>query len=116
MNEGACPINSRPPTTAIHNQACLSLEEICTDEATASDYMRQVRAARTIVLPLAIAIIAVALAIDVLYSTVPLGVDFHTYEAAAQVGLRQGWVHIYDQALVADEQRRLVPDQLTQAF
>jgi len=49
-------------------------------------------------------------------SSVPIGVDFHTYEAAAQVGLHQGWTRIYDQALVAAEQRRLVPDQLTQPF
>lgn len=53
---------------------------------------------------------------DMWNSKVPLGVDFHTYEAAAQVGLHQGWTRIYDQALVVTEQRRLVPDQLTQAF
>jgi hypothetical protein len=63
-----------------------------------------------------LALIVLALAIDVLNSGVPTGVDFHTYEAAAQVGLQQGWGHIYDQALVADQQKRLVPDQLTQAF
>ena len=63
-----------------------------------------------------LALIVLALAIDVLTSSVPTGVDFHTYEAAAKVGLEQGWARIYDQALVADQQRRLVPDQLTQAF
>jgi alpha-1,2-mannosyltransferase len=47
---------------------------------------------------------------------VALGIDFHTYEAAAQVGLQQGWAHIYDQPLVAAEQTRLVPDLWTQPF
>jgi len=64
---------------------------------------------RRIVAPLVLLLVFIALAIDVLISSVPLGVDFHTYEAAAQVGLNQGWTRIYDQALVAAEQRRLVP-------
>jgi Glycosyltransferase family 87 len=73
-------------------------------------------AVRRIAAPLILALVLIALAIDVWNSPVPLGVDFHTYEAAAQVGLHQGWTLIYDQALVAAEQRRLVPDQLTQPF
>jgi hypothetical protein len=73
-------------------------------------------AVRRIAAPLVLALVFIALAIDVLISSVPLGVDFHTYEAAGQVGLHQGWTRIYDQALVAAEQRRLVPDQLTQPF
>jgi hypothetical protein len=73
-------------------------------------------AARRITAPLVLALVLIALAIDVWNSSVPIGVDFHTYEAAAQVGLHQGWTRIYDQALVAAEQRRLVPDQLTQPF
>jgi hypothetical protein len=75
-----------------------------------------VTAARRAGPPLFLALIVLAVAIDVLTSSVPTGVDFHTYEAAAQVGLQRGWAHIYDQELVADQQRRLVPDQLTQAF
>jgi len=71
---------------------------------------------RRIAAPLILALVLIALAIDVWNSPVPLGVDFHTYEAAAQVGLHRGWTLIYDQALVAAEQRRLVPDQLTQPF
>ena len=71
---------------------------------------------RRIAAPLVLALVLIALAIDVLISSVPLGVDFHTYEAAAHVGLDQGWTRIYDQALVAAQQRRLVPDQLTQPF
>ena len=45
-----------------------------------------------------------------------IGIDFHTYLAAANVGLRQGWSHIYDQALVAAEQTRLVPADPAQPF
>jgi hypothetical protein len=75
-----------------------------------------VAAVRRIAAPLVFALVLIALAIDVWNSPVPLGVDFHTYEAAAQVGLHQGWTRIYDQALVVAEQRRLVPDQLTQPF
>lgn len=66
--------------------------------------------------PLVLALVLIAFAIDVWNNPVPLGVDFHTYEAAAQVGLHEGWTRIYDQPLVAAEQRRLVPDQLTQPF
>ena len=73
-------------------------------------------AVRRIAAPLILALVLIALAIDVWNSPVPLGVDFHTYDAAAQVGLQQGWTRIYDQGLVAAEQRRLVPDQLTQPF
>ncbi|HEX9099461.1 MAG TPA: glycosyltransferase family 87 protein [Candidatus Dormibacteraeota bacterium] len=71
---------------------------------------------RRIVASIVLGLTFIALAIDVSISSVPLGVDFHTYEAAAQVGLNQGWMRIYDQALVAAEQERLVPDQLTQPF
>src|ERR1035437_3090535 len=46
----------------------------------------------------------------------PIGIDFHTYEAAARVGLQQGWSHIYDQAPVAVEQKLLVPDEVAQPF
>jgi arabinofuranan 3-O-arabinosyltransferase len=45
-----------------------------------------------------------------------LGVDFHTYLAAALVGLQHGWFEIYDQGLVRAAQGRLVPNQFTQPF
>ena len=44
------------------------------------------------------------------------GVDFHTYMAAALVGLQHGWVEIYDQGLVRSVQGQLVPNQFTQPF
>ena len=44
------------------------------------------------------------------------GVDFHTYLAAALVGLQHGWFEIYDQGLVRSVQGRLVPNQFTQPF
>jgi hypothetical protein len=63
-----------------------------------------VTAVRRFLLPSALAIVAVALALDLWNPTEPIGIDFHTYEAAARVGLHDGWAHIYDQALVAAEQ------------
>jgi hypothetical protein len=45
-----------------------------------------------------------------------IGIDFHTYLAAATVGLQQGWSHIYDQRLVALTQKQLVPSLWTQPF
>jgi hypothetical protein len=61
-------------------------------------------------------IVLIALAIDFWRRPEPIGIDFHTYEAAARVGLQHGWAHLYDQALVAAEQRRLVLDQYSQPF
>jgi alpha-1,2-mannosyltransferase len=65
---------------------------------------------------LALAVVAMALAVDVWNHPEEIGIDFHTYEAAAQVGLQQGWSDIYDQDLVAAEQKTLVPDQRSQPF
>ena len=65
---------------------------------------------------LAIGVIAIALVIDVLHRNERIGVDFHTYEAAALVGLHQGWAHIYDQSAVAIEQTKLAPGDWTQPF
>ena len=56
-----------------------------------------------------------ALALDV-YHPEETGIDFHTYAAAARVGLEQGWSHIYDQGPVAAEQKALVPDERTQPY
>jgi hypothetical protein len=79
-------------------------------------YGRTVTAARRFLLPLALAIVALALALDLWNPTEPIGIDFHTYEAAARVGLHAGWSHIYDQDLVAIQQKELVPDQVAQPF
>jgi len=58
----------------------------------------------------------VALAVDLWPRPEAIGIDFHTYLAAAGVGLHQGWPHIYDQALVGEAQRQLVPSQVSQPF
>jgi Glycosyltransferase family 87 len=65
---------------------------------------------------LALGIVAIALCIDVLHRNDPIGVDFHTYVAAGQVGLEQGWPHIYDQVMVAVEQVELSPTHKVQPF
>jgi hypothetical protein len=57
-----------------------------------------------------------AFLIDLVYRNDPIGVDFHTYLAAARVAMQQGWSHIYDQQLVAVEQVRLVPYGRVQPF
>ncbi|HET9780659.1 MAG TPA: glycosyltransferase family 87 protein [Candidatus Dormibacteraeota bacterium] len=67
-------------------------------------------------LVLAFAVVLVALCVDVLDRNDPISVDFHTYVAAGQVGIQQGWSHIYDQALVAVAQRQLSPGQRAQPF
>jgi hypothetical protein len=66
--------------------------------------------------PLALAIVLIALARDAWNRYEPIGIDFHTYEAAARVGLQRGWSFIYDQNLVAIEQKSLVPSQIAQPF
>ena len=65
---------------------------------------------------LAFAAVALALALDLLVRHDPIGVDFHTYVAAGQTGLEQGWSHLYDQGLVAVEQKELAPGQVAQPF
>ena len=64
----------------------------------------------------AFGVVAVALSLDLLIRHDPISVDFHTYIAAGQVGVQDGWSHIYDQALVGVEQSRLSPDQRVQPF
>ncbi|HET7467149.1 MAG TPA: glycosyltransferase family 87 protein [Candidatus Dormibacteraeota bacterium] len=44
------------------------------------------------------------------------GVDFHTYLAAALVGLQHGWAEIYDQGLIRAVQGQLNPQQFTQPY
>jgi hypothetical protein len=63
-----------------------------------------------------LAVVVTALAIDILVRHDRIGVDFHTYLAAARVGLQDGWSHIYDQPAVALAQDRLVPGGRTQPF
>ena len=67
-------------------------------------------------MPVAIAAIVTALALDLWNPSEPIGIDFHTYQAAARVGIEQGWSHIYDQSLVAAAQKDLVPGQVAQPF
>jgi hypothetical protein len=75
-----------------------------------------VNLARRLLPVLALAAILVAIALDYWYRPEPIGIDFHTYAAAARVGLEQGWSHIYDQARVAVEEKALVPGQVAQPF
>ena len=79
-------------------------------------YGRTVTLVHRVAYPLALAVAVIALGIGLLELHVPIGIDFHTYEAAARVGLHQGWSHIYNQGLVAVEQKTLVPDQVAQPF
>ncbi|HET9763476.1 MAG TPA: glycosyltransferase family 87 protein, partial [Casimicrobiaceae bacterium] len=67
-------------------------------------------------LVLAFAVVLVALCVDVLHRNDPISVDFHTYVAAGQVGIQQGWSHIYDQTLVTVAQKQLSPGQRVQPF
>ncbi len=71
---------------------------------------------RRFLMPVAIAAIVTALALDLWNPSEPIGIDFHTYEAAARVGIEQGWSRIYDQSLVAAAQKDLVPGQPAQPF
>ena len=67
-----------------------------------------------------LAVTAVAVLLSAWYHPMHLGggfsIDFHTYLAAARVGLQAGWPHLYDQALVAVEQDRLVPTLWSQPY
>ena len=69
-----------------------------------------------VALSLAFAFVALALVLDVAIRNDPISVDFHTYLAAAQVGLHDGWSHVYDQGMVALQQKELVPQQVAQPF
>ena len=64
----------------------------------------------------AFGIVAIALLVDVIHRNDPISVDFHTYVAAGQVGLQQGWSHIYDQGMVAVEQKELSSTLVAQPF
>lgn len=59
--------------------------------------------------------VALAIAMDVAHKEF-VGIDFHTYLAAAIVGMSQGWRHIYDAGPVNAAQRALDPHVWTQPF
>lgn len=79
-------------------------------------YGRNVTTARRFWVPFALVVVLLALALDLWNRSEPIGIDFHTYEAAARVGLQAGWSHIYDPSVVAAEQINLVPGQTAQPF
>jgi glycosyl transferase family 87 len=64
----------------------------------------------------ALALVVWALFLDVAIRNDPISVDFHTYLAAADVGLRQGWSHIYDQGLISWYQMQLAPGARLQPY
>ena len=64
-----------------------------------------------VALAAAFGVVALALILDVAIRHDPISVDFHTYLAAAQVGLQDGWSHLYDQGLVAVQQRAISPHE-----
>jgi hypothetical protein len=66
--------------------------------------------------PLVFVIVLTAIAVGFWNRPQPIGIDFHTYMAAARVGLAQGWSHVYDQGLVAAQQISLAPNQRAQPF
>ena len=66
--------------------------------------------------PLAIALVLIAIAYNFFDRHEPLGIDYHTYKAAAVVGLERGWSHIYNQTLVHVAQIQLDPGEVAQPF
>ena len=60
--------------------------------------------------------ILVAILVTFLNRHEPPGIDYHTYKAAAVIGLEEGWSEIYDQATVAMAQIQLDPGEVAQPF
>jgi len=85
-------------------------------QAAVRDLELRAAANRHRLMLLALATVAIALVVDVVHIDWRAGVDFHTYFAAAEVGLNHGWSHIYDQEVVGLEQKELVPTQWAQPF
>jgi hypothetical protein len=79
-------------------------------------YGRMVIPVRRLLIGLFAATLLIAITLDVVNRPEPLGVDFHTYAAAALVGIQQGWSDIYDQGLVTMAQKYLVPTLWTQPY
>lgn len=68
-------------------------------------------------LRLALALMLAALGLDVLHrEDWRVAVDFHTYFAAALVGIHDGWSHLYDQQAIAIEQKDVVPGLWAQPY
>jgi hypothetical protein len=65
---------------------------------------------------LGLAVLVVALVLDLIHRPERIGIDFHTYLAASNVGLQQGWQYIYDQGLVTVAQKQLAPALWSQPF
>jgi hypothetical protein len=72
--------------------------------------------ARRLLPPLALVAILIAILMNFLNRQEPPGIDYHTYKAAAVVGLEQGWSLIYDQDLVARAQIKLDAGEVAQPF
>ena len=72
--------------------------------------------ARRLLPPLALVAILIAILVNFLNRQEPPGIDYHTYKAAAVVGLEQGWSLIYDQDLVARAQIKLDAGEVAQPF
>jgi hypothetical protein len=72
--------------------------------------------ARRLLPALALAAILVAILANFLGRHEPLGIDYHTYKAAAVIGLKEGWSEIYDQAAVAVAQIQLDRGEVAQPF
>lgn len=72
--------------------------------------------ARRLLPLLALVAVVIAIVVNFLNRHEPLAIDYHTYKAAAIVGLEQGWSHIYDQGLVAIAQGQLDPREVVQPF
>lgn len=77
---------------------------------------RTLSIARRWILPCLGVAIVPALALNVYHRPALIGIDFHTYAAAATVGLESGWAHVYDQGIVAEAQQDLVPWMRTQPY
>jgi hypothetical protein len=72
--------------------------------------------ARRLLPAVALTAILVAILANFLGRHEPLGIDYHTYKAAAVIGLKEGWSEIYDQAAVAVAQIQLDPGEVAQPF
>ena len=64
----------------------------------------------------ALVVVIWAVLLDLAIRNDPISVDFHTYLAAARVGIQQGWSHIYDQAMVAAQQHQIAPGERVQPY
>jgi Glycosyltransferase family 87 len=67
-------------------------------------------------LGLALAIVSLALLLDVLVRHDPIGVDFHTYVAAGETVVERGWSNVYNTGIVGIEQKELMPNMVAQPF